>query len=98
MRRINFAADRLSNVEMPGVQAMIRRVRERGELGPEEMVSTALDVIGPMEVSGQTREELVAMATQGGRLQWGEESRAGSEQRVADMLALIAASREYQFE
>ena len=99
VRRINFAADRLSNVEMPGVQAMIRRVRERGSLEPAGLVAAALDIIGPLEVSGQTMDELVTMADQGGSLDWGtDEKSAQSEQRVADMLALIAASREYQFE
>ena len=62
-------------------------------------METALDIIGPLEVSGQTRDELVTMANQGGKLDWGsDEATAQSEQRVADMLALIAASREYQFE
>ena len=98
VRRINFAADRLSNIEMPGVQAMIRRVKERGNLAPNELVDTALDIIGPLEVSDQTQQELVTMAEQGGNLDWSDKDTAKSEQRVADMLALIAASREYQFE
>lgn len=98
VRRINFAADRLSNLEMPGVQAMIRRVKERGNLAPNELVDTALDIIGPLEVNDQTQQELVTMAEQGGNLDWSDKDTVKSEQRVADMLALIAASREYQFE
>ena len=70
-----------------------------GEPGAGGVVAAALDIIGPLEVSGQTMEELVTMADQGGSLDWGtDEKSAQSEQRVADMLALIAASREYQFE
>lgn len=98
VRRINFAADRLSNLEMPGVQAMIRRVKERGNLAPNELVDTALDIIGPLEVNDQTQQELVTMAEQEGNLDWSDKDMVKSEQRVADMLALIAASREYQFE
>jgi cysteine synthase len=49
-------------------------------------------------VGEQTRRELLAQAEEEGDLRWGteEESRA-SAQRVGVMLALIGASREYQF-
>jgi AmiR/NasT family two-component response regulator len=77
---------------------MIRRVKERGNLAPNELVDTALDIIGPLEVNDQTQQELVTMAEQEGNLDWSDKDMVKSEQRVADMLALIAASREYQFE
>jgi hypothetical protein len=49
-------------------------------------------------VSQQTRYELLAQAEEEGDLRWGteQESRAAT-QRVEVMLALIGASREYQF-
>jgi hypothetical protein len=61
-------------------------------------VDGCLDLLGPLEVSEQTRRELLAQAEEGGELRWGteQESRA-SAQRVGVMLALIGASREYQF-
>ena len=95
VRRINFAADRLSNTEMPGVKSMIGRVKAKGNLGPQEFVDTTLDIIGPLEVNEQTHQELVTMAEDGGNLNWDD---SGTGQRVADMFAVIAASREYQFE
>ena len=98
VRRINFAADRLSNVEMPGVRAIIGRIKARGAMSPSDLVDASLDLIGPMDVSDLTRHELVTLAEQGGELRWDTEEASGrSAQRVGDLLALIAASGEYQF-
>lgn len=57
-----------------------------------------LDQMGPMDVSENTRKELVAQAESEGPIsRGGEEEYAGFSRRVADMLALIAATKEYQF-
>ena len=49
-------------------------------------------------MSEDTRRELLAEAEDEGELRWGTEQEAiASEGRVGVMLALIAASREYQF-
>ena len=98
VRRINFSADRVSNTDMPGVQSIIRRVKAQGALPPTDFVNSCLDLIGPLEVGERTRQELVAQAEQGGDVRWDtEESSNTSTRRVGDMLALIVASREYQF-
>ena len=98
VRRINFAADRFSNTNLPGVQSIVRRVRGEGSLTPAQLVESCLDLVGPIDVGDGTREELVALAQQGGNLNWDTEAAAQtSEQRVGSMLALIVASREYQF-
>ena len=45
-----------------------------------------------------TYDELLAQAQDGGELSWStEEGSTNSEKRVGIMLALIAASRDYQF-
>jgi hypothetical protein len=98
VRRINFAANLLGDTTSPGVQAIINALRAQGRLSPEAFVDGCLDLIGPLEVCEQTRAELLAQAASEGELRWdtAEESRT-SEQRVGVMLALISASREYQF-
>ena len=99
VRRINFAADRLSNVEMPGVQSIIKRVKAQGKLGPSTFVDSCLDLLGPLEVTDGTRQELISLAEHDGELKWDTETAAStSTRRVGDMLAQIVASREYQFE
>ena len=98
VRRVNFAAKALSDTKAPGVQAIVQELRDRGELSPEEFVDACLDLIGPMEVSDGAHAELLDQAQEGGDLSWGNEDQARqSEQRVGGLLALIAASREYQF-
>ncbi len=98
VRRVNFAAKLLGNSTMPGVRSIINRLSDRGTLSPVEFVNGCTDLIGPLEIGEQTRSELLAQAEKGGDLRWGTEQEIKtSEQRVAVMLALIAASREYQF-
>ena len=98
VRRINFAADRLSDISMPGVQSIIRRTKARGTMAPVEFVDICLELLGPLEITETTRQELIGLAQQGGELCWDtEEASRSSARRVGDMLALIAASSEYQF-
>ena len=97
VRRINFAAGRLGDIENPGVKAIIGRVKALGKITPAEMVDSCLDLMGPMEVADTTRDELIALAGQGGELSWENGDGGAPSQRVGDMLAQIAASIEYQF-
>ncbi|PKB79775.1 MAG: hypothetical protein BZY88_11575 [SAR202 cluster bacterium Io17-Chloro-G9] len=98
VRRVNFAAKLLGDTSLPGVQSIVQDLRGLGPLAPEEFVDRCLELIGPLEVAEATRRELVDQAQEDGTLSWDTEEQArGSEQRVGVLLALIAASREYQF-
>ena len=98
VKRINFAADAVSNISYRGVQALVNRVRSMGELSPEASVDACLSIMGPLEVDPDTREELIAKARMAGGLEWETEGTAReSTQKVLDILALIASTREYQF-
>ena len=96
MKRINFAADMMGDPARPGVQAIIDRVRREGEIGPERFVDACLDLLGPMEVSETTRRQLVGHAAETGTLSWANGSEESSN-RVAEMLQLIVATREFQY-
>jgi uncharacterized protein (DUF1800 family) len=98
VRRVNFAAKFLSDTSLPGIKDVVDELKARGSLSPEEFVDGCLDLIGPLVVNQSTRQELLAEAQRQGELRWGaEEESKASERRVGIMLALIAASREYQF-
>ena len=98
VRRVNFAANLLGDVTLPGVQSIIGDLRNMGPLDPGGFVNGCLDLVGPMEVSEATRAELLDMAREGGDLLWDTEANIReSEKRAGVMLALIAASRDYQF-
>ena len=97
--RVNFVAKRVSDVELPGVQDIIRRVASSDTaMTTEALVDRCLDQMGPLAVSERTREELLAQAESGGPVVCGtDEQYASFSNRVGRTLALIAATREYQF-
>ena len=97
--RVNFAADRVGNIDYTGVRAIIERLSARGtSMSPEELVDGCLDLIGPLPVSEKTREPLVAQANMDGEVNFGtSEEKEQMAQRVGEMLQLIVATREFQF-
>ena len=98
VRRVNFAANLLGDTSLPGVHSMVENIRGRGALAPEEFVDSCLELVGPLEISETTRYELLDQAQTGGNLAWSTEAEsAESEKRIGVMLALIAASRDFQF-
>jgi uncharacterized protein (DUF1800 family) len=99
VKRINFVADRVSNIDLPGVQSIINRVASADiATTPESLVERCLDLMGPVQVSEITRQQLTSHAEEEGAMSWAtDEEYATSAQRVGDMMALIAASTEYQF-
>jgi uncharacterized protein (DUF1800 family) len=97
--RVNFASEQVGNVEQPGVQAIIRRLSAQGKsLSPQALVDGCLDLLGPVEVTRDTRRALVAHARQGGVARWGgAQEKEQFARRVAEMLQLIVSTREFQF-
>jgi Protein of unknown function (DUF1800) len=98
MARINFVAQLVGDPSLPGIRAIIDRLKAKGTLGPEQLVDGCLDLLGPVEVSSDTRQELVDQAKGWGQLRWDSEvSAKAADKRVGEMLQLIVATREYQF-
>ena len=99
VKRINFVVDRVSDTELPGVRDIVGRVASDDHaMTPAALVDRCLEFMGPVEVSEQTRQELVSHAEDEGPVSWAtDEDYATSTQRVSDMLSLIAATTEYQF-
>ncbi len=98
MSRVNFVADLVGDTALPGVESIINRLKAQGDLSPEALVDGCLDLLGPLEVETQTRQHLIEQAKESGVLRWdAEDGDNTSAQRVAEMLQLIVATREYQF-
>jgi uncharacterized protein (DUF1800 family) len=99
LERINFIAKELSNVQNSGVQAIISRLAAEngGTMTPEQLVDRCLDLVGPLSVHDDTRAALVEFAAMDGVLHL-KDHRTGdpSEQRVGNMLRMIASTREFQ--
>ena len=99
VERINFASDLLGNTELPGVSSMIDRLKALGpSLSPEALVDGCLEVVGPLPVHGETREELLAHARRGGEVRYGADGQdAEFTRRAGEMFQMIASTAEYQF-
>ena len=97
MARINFMAEKIGNTEAPGVRGIINRLKSRGSLSPEQLVDGCLDLLGPVEVNPDTKQQLMSQANEWGQIAWNNGSSEVSDAHVAQMLQLIVATREFQF-
>ena len=51
MRRVNFTAELVGDLDRPGVKALMDRLKAQGSVFPEGVVDTCLDLMGPLEVN-----------------------------------------------
>ena len=100
VERVNFVAQELSSLDKPGVRAIIDRLagESGGTLTPEQLVDQCLDLLGPVAVEDDTRTALVDFAAAGGGALnlSGHQPGDDAEQRVSNVLRVIASTREYQ--
>ena len=90
--------DKTSIPYAPKARKIIEKVAEgSATTSPEMLVERCLELMGPLPVKDKTKEELVDHATEYGDIAWDEDSYEDSAQKSAEMLALIASTREYQF-
>ena len=98
VERVNSAGKEMGDITQPGVRAIVDRLKARGAtMSPPEVVDECLLLLGDLRVSQSTRDHLVGYAADQGdfRFEAGEiDSCEGP--RVAELLQLIAATREYQ--
>jgi uncharacterized protein (DUF1800 family) len=96
--RINFAVNELNDVSKPGIQDIVSRMKESGNISPQEFVNMSLEMIGPVEVSDDTRSGLLRYARLDGDLRFDtEEDSQKSTERIGRMFQLIVSTREFQF-
>jgi uncharacterized protein (DUF1800 family) len=99
VERINFAADYLGQTDLPGVKDMIDRLMAQGEsLSPEQLVDGCADLVGCLNLSDDTRSQLVAHAQRSGAARHGTAAeKAEFARRCGEMFQMIASTAEYQF-
>ena len=90
VKRVNFAVGQFSDTTKPGVNSMIDRIASsNGNLSPDDLVESCLDILGPMSVSEKSRDELVQQAAD-------EKGNQTTENRIRALLQMIVSTREYQ--
>ena len=94
VERINFTADQMGNVDLPGVKAIIDRLSSEGIKQPEALLDRCLDMVGGYSLPDETRGYLVEHIGKAGELKPGTASYGG---QIAQTLQLIVATQEYQF-
>jgi hypothetical protein len=97
MARINFMAEKVGDVSLPGVSDIITRLKTKGSLSPEQLVDNCLDLLGPVAVNPDTKAQLLSQANEWGQISWSNGGSHAADQHVGQMLQLIVATREYQF-
>ena len=95
VERINFTADNVGNVNLPGVRTIINRLQSEGStLSPERLVDGCLELLGAYELAEATHSELVSLARGDGEIRTDAED---FSRRVTQMLQSIVATTEYLF-
>lgn len=99
VERVNFVGKELGNPDNPGVKAIIDRMATQveGPLSPDAQVDACVDLIGPLEIADTTRTSLSEFAAEQGEADLRSDHRTeADEQRIANLLRLLTATREYQ--
>jgi hypothetical protein len=95
LARVNFVADRVANTSLPGVRNIIHYMKTEGVRTPEQLIDASAEHMGFVQLSDETRQQLIENARSSGNLDWNNEASAG--QRIGETMALIGATTEYQF-
>ena len=99
VERVNFVVQELGNTENPGIRYILNNLKnaKTDNFTPEQLLDLCLDLIGPIEVSDETRKVLVEHVSSNGILDLSDgQDKQKADQRVAELLSLIGASPEFQ--
>jgi len=99
VERVNFASSQVGDQGKPGVRRIIERLTSSGQpMTAEQLVESCLELVGPIQVGPNRREDLLAHVRQGGEVSFStDEEMREFGPRVARLLELIVSSREFQF-
>ncbi|MBO55723.1 MAG: hypothetical protein CL886_08710 [Dehalococcoidia bacterium] len=99
VERVNFAADRVGDINMPGVRRIVSRLAAYGPvMDADTLLDHSLELAGPVEVSSDRRTELMTYLEKYKEIKCGtSEEMKNFESIVTGLLRLIVASREFQF-
>ena len=100
VERVNFSFDVWSNNNAPEVISITDRLSAHGDSNSEAVVEQCLDLMGPLTLTEEgSKEAIIQHVEKEGAVTFGasdSETREAANKRIAEILALISASKEYQ--
>ena len=107
VQRVNFASGIVGDLERPGIRRLVdaiktRAAQEKEGATPESLVGSCLELLGRLDVSDETRSDLVDFATSGKASRGPSDSESDSgpgsdeDRSIISIMQLIVATREYQ--
>ena len=100
VQRVNFASETLNDPDKPGVRAIIDRVKTSvggGELTPDELVDSLLEILGPIETLESTRQGLINFASKHGDINFEDDEAVDeAENAIVSVIQMIVVTQEYQ--
>ena len=94
INRVNFVADRLKNTKLPGVKTIIENVKQNSDINVAgSIVDSCLEELGDLKIETDTYNELIDDID----YVRGSNGDGSIDQQIADTLAMIAGTKEYQF-
>ena len=98
VERINYAAGKFVDTDKPGIKEMIGRLAadSGGVVSPERLVQGCLEQMGAVSLSETSMSALHRHASEGGEMDIEAGNGHGSEERVGQMLRMVAATPDFQ--
>ena len=101
VERVNFSHKVWSNTNSPEVKDITKRLAFNAELSPHDAVNMCFNLMGILDsdIEESTKNAIVNHSKKKGPIIFGEAStsdRKNAEERISEILGLIASSKEYQ--
>ena len=92
-------ADEVSNIEQPGVRAMVDNLMSRGDvLTPEKIVDGCVELLGYVFLKDENRQELIEQIRNSGEVSTrNPEDVMFAEKIILRTMSMVGSTREYQF-
>jgi len=103
VERVNFVADQVSDIQQPGVRAMVDTLLDRTvELDPVTVIDGCLELLGHVRLHDKNKDHLAGeirsmLEQRSGMMAGSPEDRQAAEKTVLHTMKMIGSSREYQF-
>ncbi len=96
VERVNFACERLGNLDNPGVQRIVDNAlaENNGKTDPADLVDKMLEQLSLTRVAAETRQSLIEFVEQHDEMANGNGQSA--RKRAANALKIVAATPEFQ--